>query len=120
MLPVEELRFLMERLEKKNRDLSLEIRLITAWIKEHRESRPARFGAVLSPVNKRNEYRSWRMISFRLHQRRSELKTEQEKTRVHLLAINRRIEEMKTGYADFPVFSDIPLETDFASVDACA
>lgn len=120
MLPLEELRFLLERLEKKTNDLSLEIQLITAWIKGHRERRPPRFGTILSPADKRNEYRSWRIISFRLHQRRSELKTRQEKIRSDLLTVSQRIKEMETGFLDAPVYFDPTLETDLTSADAFA
>jgi len=120
MLSIDELCIMMEWLEKKNRELLLEIELLTAWIEEHRQSRPSRIGTGLSLAEKSDEYRSWRIVSFRLHQRRSRLKTEQDKTRTHLHAVNRRIEGMGTDFPDFPDFSDISLETDLTSTDACA
>jgi len=120
MIPVEELCNLKERLAEKNRELTVEIELITAWIREHRETRPAFIEAFMSTPAERSEYRSWRRVSCRLHQRRSELKTKQEKIWTHLLTMDRRIEEMETGIINFPVFSDITLETDLPTVDACA
>lgn len=120
MLPAEELLILMERLEEKSRELSIEIQLITAWIEEHRKIWPARVEAILSPAGKRKAYQSWRKVSCRLHHRRSELKMEQERILMHLSAVNRRIEEMETTFSDFPVFSDTALATDLTSADVCA
>lgn len=120
MIPVEELYNLKERLAEKSRGLAIEIELITAWIQEHRETRPARIEAFMSTPDERSEYRSWRKISNRLHQRRSELKTKQEKIWTHLLVVDRRIEETETGIINFPVFPDITLETYLSLVDACA
>jgi hypothetical protein len=110
----------MERLTEKDRELTIEIRLTTAWIKEHRESRPARVESISSPSGERDEFRAWRRVSSRLHQRRSELKTKQEKIRGHLQTVARKIEEMETGILDFPVFHDVSLGADLISVDACA
>lgn len=120
MLPIESLHILLERFKEKDKKLSLEIQLITSWIKEHRESRPDLFSNVSSSSRKRSEYYTWRKVSCRLHQRRSELKTQQEKIRSHLIAVNRRIEEADSGNVNFTVFSDIALEPDSTPVDACA
>lgn len=120
MLPVEELHNLVEKLNKKNRELTIEIQLITTWIKEHRENRPACIESISSSSGNRDEYRSWRRISCRLHQQRSELKTKQEKIREHIQTTARKIEEMETGVVVFPVFHDVSHETDLISVDACA
>jgi DNA repair exonuclease SbcCD ATPase subunit len=120
MVPVKELHDLAERLDEKNRELTMEIQLITAWIKDHRQSRPARIESMSSASDERNEYRSWRKVSCRLHQRRSELKTKQEKIREHLQTVARKMEERETGILAFPVFHDVALETDLITVDACA
>jgi uncharacterized coiled-coil DUF342 family protein len=120
MLQNREFDNLIVKLNEKDRELTTEIQLVTAWIKEHRENRPACIESISASPGERNEYRSWRRISSRLHQRRSELKTKQEKIRGHLQTVARNIENMETGVLVFPVFHDVSLESDLVSVDACA
>lgn len=118
MSPVEQLDNLLKRLKEKDRDLALEIQLVTAWIKEHQETRPTHTETPSRPSHEREEYRSWRIVSCRLHQRRSELKTRQEKNQTHLRAVTRQIEELETGFSNFPVFADMALESELASAGA--
>jgi hypothetical protein len=118
MSPNEQLDILMERLKEKDRDLALEIQLVTAWIEEHRETRPVHTETPSSTSREWEEYRSWRIVSCRLHQRRSELKTKQEKNQSHLRAVACKIEAPGTGFSSFPVFADMTLESELASAGA--
>lgn len=105
MEPVEQLSILQERFKEKDRELALNIQLVTAWIKEHIENRP---------VYECGAYNSWRKTSCRLHHMRSELKIKQEAIQTHLRATARKIEEMETDFATFPVFWDQALERELS------
>lgn len=120
MLPVAELHNLKKRLTEKNREITIEIELLTAWIQEHREAGPHRNGALLLSSGEQEKYQSWRKVSCRLHQTRSELKAKQEIIRTNLLAVSLRIEEMETCISEFPFLFDTELTTDSTSADACA
>ena len=116
MSPAQKLRNLLKRLEKKKREVTLEIRLLTAWIGEHHTLRPLHFETPLSHDS--SELRSWRKVSYRLHQRRSELKTKLENIQIHLRTVTQQIEEMDMEFFYFPVFSDIHLESEPVSAGA--
>lgn len=108
---------LLKTLEKKDRELTLEIQLLTAWIREHRALRPLRQDAPsLSP--KSSELQSWRKTSTHLHQRRSKLKTKLENVRTHLRTAAQKNEAAETDFFCFPGFPDTDLESEPASADA--
>ena len=96
-----QLSILLERFKEKDRELALNIQLVTAWIEEHLESRPA---------YECRAYKSWRKASCRLHQKRSELKVKQEAIQVHLRATMIIIEEMESNFITSPIFWDQALE----------
>jgi hypothetical protein len=118
MPPVKQLGTLLEKLKDKDRDLALEIELVTAWIREHRATRPIHTETQTSPSPEREEYRAWRIVSCRLHQRRSELKTKHEKNQTHIRAVARKIEELETGFPNFSVFADVAVESELISASA--
>lgn len=118
MSPNEQLGILSEKLKEKDLELTLEIQLVTAWIKEHRNSRPPGVDTLSSSSDEGKAYHSWRKVSCRLHQRRSELKEKQEKIQMHLRTVAEKIDEMETGFFSFPVFSDMALESELASAGA--
>jgi hypothetical protein len=103
MVPVEQLLILLERLNVKDRELALNIQLVTAWIKEHMNNRPA---------YECKAYYSWRKASFRLQNKRSELKIKQEAIQTHLRATAQKVEEFETDFFTFPVFGDQTLESE--------
>lgn len=105
MLPTDQLSILMERLEKRDQELSERIRSITLKISEHRETGTIRTGWRPSDENERNNFHSWRKISCHLHRRRSELKGEQGKNRIHLERTREKIKALDdemTGLTVFP------------------
>ena len=103
-------------LKEKNNEITLEIQLITEWIREHRARRPLRTEAPMP--NEHVALQSWRKVSYRLHQRRSELKMNLEKIQMHLRAATQKIEEMETEFFYFSIFPVIGLEPEMSSADA--
>lgn len=118
MLPAKELCTLLERLNVKDRDLAVEIQLVTAWIKEHRETRPDRIEVSMASADERNEYYSWRKVSCKLHQRRSELKTKREQVQMHIRTVEKKVDKLKTDFSGFPVFSDTGFNSNLLSAGA--
>lgn len=97
----EQLTALKERLKDKESALALDIQLVTAWIREHLEDRPS-YGST--------EYHSWRRVSCRFHQKRSELKAKQDNIQLHLRVIAQKLDGMETSFSDFPFFWDLTFE----------
>jgi hypothetical protein len=118
MSPAKELSTLLERLNVKDRDLAVEIQLVTAWIKEHRETRPDCIEVSMASADERNEYYSWRKVSCQLHQRRSELKTKREQVQMHIRTVLKKIDKLKTDFSDFPVFSNTGFDLKLVSAGA--
>ena len=108
---------LLETLNTTKREITLEIQLITAWIGEHRTIRPDHAEAS-SLSHKRAKLRDWRKVSYRLHQRRSELKTELENIRRHLRVVAQTTEQPETDLFCLPFLLDMDLEPEPASAGA--
>lgn len=106
MLLPDQLSILMERLEKRDRELSESIRSITLRISEHRENGNIRTGWRPSDQNERNNFHSWRKISCHLHRQRSELKGEQQKNRLHLERIREKLKALNDEMTGLNVFPD--------------
>ena len=119
MSPDMQLAALLERLRQKENENTLEIELVTARIDEHRKARPSGADAS-SSVYRLNEYRLWWKISCRLHQRRSELKTERDKLLTRLRAVEREIEALQKGLSGLQVCPDAAFGVEPALADVRA
>ena len=115
MSSYEQLSLLLERLKEKDKVLVEEIHIITDQITAHRNSRFRDIQALDQSIRERRKYYEWRRTSFFMHNRRSELKTQREKIRVHIRMVSQHLEKLETNFLNFPVFMDLSFAEELTS-----